>query len=264
LIRPGTARALLFTDLDGTLLDFQTYRPSDEAVNVLRALSGLEVLVVPVSSKTSAEVRPLMADLELGGCAVTEGGAVLETPSKSRIVGLERNRLQSRLGRLRDEGWPVRGMGEMTVDEVVDLTGLSPGGAEGAMTRMASEPFVTTRELTREEAQRLARSAAALGAALTRGGRFWHLMGAGVDKAAGVQQLREELEIGSEIVSAAVGDAWNDLPMLEAVDHGFLLGDAVPMELVPEGVTRLDDLGPTGFVRAVEQVLERWRAAGRI
>jgi mannosyl-3-phosphoglycerate phosphatase len=155
-------------------------------------------------------------------------------------------------------------MGEMTVDEVVDLTGLSPGGAEGAMTRMASEPFVTTRKLTRDEAQQLEHSASALGASLTRGGRFWHLMGPGVDKAAGVQQLRHELEIGDEIVSAAVGDAWNDLPMLCAVDHGFLLGDAVPMELVPEGVTRLDEIGPAGFVRAVDQVLERWRAAGRI
>jgi mannosyl-3-phosphoglycerate phosphatase len=263
-MRPASARALLFTDLDGTLLDFQTYRPSNEAVEILGVLSDLDVLVVPVSSKTTAEVRPLMLDLELAGFAVTEGGAVLETPSESRIVGLERDRLRSRLECLRDEGWPLRGMGEMTVDEVVDLTGLSPDGAAGAMMRMASEPFVTAHELTQNEAQKLERSASELGVSLTRGGRFWHLMGAGVDKAAGVRQLRIALDIGDEIVSAAVGDAWNDLPLLRAVDHGFLLGDAVPVELVPDGVIRLDDIGPTGFVRAVEKVLDRWRADGQI
>ena len=263
-MRPATARALLFTDLDGTLLDFQTYFPSAEAVEALGILAGLQVLVVPVSSKTTAEVRPLMVDLELAGFAVTEGGAVLETPSESRIVGLERDRLRSRLASLRDEGWPVRGMSEMTVAEVVDLTGLAPEGAEGAMKRMASEPFVTTRELTADEARSLSRSASALGASLTRGGRFWHLMGDGVDKAAGVRQLRDELGIGDEVASAAVGDAWNDLSMLRAVDHGFLLGNAVSKEWVPDNVTRFEEIGPKGFVRAVDEVLGRWRADDRI
>ena len=78
----------------------------------------------------------------------------------------------------------------------------------------------------------------------------------------------ERLETAAQALAVALfdadGDAWNDLPMLRAVDHGFLLGDAVPMELVPEGVTRLDEIGPTGFVRVVDQILQRWRAAGRI
>jgi predicted mannosyl-3-phosphoglycerate phosphatase (HAD superfamily) len=45
-----SANGIVFTDLDGTLLDFRTYHPSPPAVALLRALAKLRILVIPVSS----------------------------------------------------------------------------------------------------------------------------------------------------------------------------------------------------------------------
>ncbi len=59
---------MLFTDLDGTLLDLQTYRPSASAVAALRALAANRVAVAAVSSKTAAEIGPLL------GATVAEDG----------------------------------------------------------------------------------------------------------------------------------------------------------------------------------------------
>ncbi len=63
------------------------------------------------------------------------------------------------------------------------------------------------------------------------------------------------------VKTAAIGDAWNDLPMLEEVELGFLLGDAVEPEAVPPGVTRLKRTGPQGFVDAVGRILDTWNAS---
>ena len=55
-----------------------------------------------------------------------------------------------------------------------------------------------------------------------------------------------------------MGDAWNDLPMLDEVEIGFLLGSAVAPDLVPSGVERIDREGPDGFSVAARQLLSIW------
>ena len=99
---------VVFTDLDGTLLDFHTYLPSPAAVALLRELDEMWIQVIPVSSKTSAEIRPLMAELGLAGPAVAEGGPVivLEDGSES-VTGPFREDLED----LRDQFTQMEKMG---------------------------------------------------------------------------------------------------------------------------------------------------------
>ena len=78
---------IVFTDLDGTLLDFHSYSPSPEAVEELRAMRRLNLLVIPVSSKTAEEIRPLMQSLPLTGPAIAEGGAVLLAADGAEYYG---------------------------------------------------------------------------------------------------------------------------------------------------------------------------------
>ena len=99
---------------------------------------------------------------------------------------------------------------------------------------------------------------AKLGASLARGGRFRHLIGRGVDKGAGVRAVLAMISTVDRVKTAAIGDAWNDLPMLEEADLGFLLGNAVNLEAVPPGVTRLEQTGPQGFIDAVGRILGTW------
>jgi mannosyl-3-phosphoglycerate phosphatase family protein len=252
----------IFTDLDGTLLDFHTYLPSPPAIALLRELEAMRIRVIPVSSKTSAEVRPLMKELGLSGPAILEGGPVIvwEDGSES-VTGPCRADLVDVLHQLQDRGWGVRGMSEMSVGEVMGLTGLGDGAARRAMTRSASEPFVMADDPSPSGTAGIADAIVELGASLARGGRFRHLLGRGVGKGAGVRSVLAMIHTIEWARTAAIGDAWNDLPMLEEAKIGFLLGNAVEPEAVPPGVTRLERTGPQGFIDAVGQILGTWNAA---
>lgn len=247
-------RGLLFTDLDGTLLDHDTYRPSPDALRTVERLADHGVLTVPVSSKTAPEIRQLARTARLPEVAVAEGGAVLVLGDLVRPLGTPRSRLLEALDRLRGAGWQVSGMSEMSVEEVSRRTGLDRSASMLAMDRQASEPFVFNALSTPLSVDEVERRLAALDVEVTRGGRFWHLVGRGVDKGAGVEAVCHHYRWTDRTHTAAVGDAWNDLPMLRAVGVGVLLGGRLAPEEVPDGILRVESLGPAGFVRAIDMI----------
>lgn len=155
-------------------------------------------------------------------------------------------------------------MSEMSVDEVCRRTELTPDAARRATERLASEPFVVTGGRSDASIERLDAVVAPHGAAVTRGGRFWHLIGRAIDKRAGVAGVCAHYGLEIDSGTAAVGDAWNDLAMLDAVEVGVLLGHAVADEDLPRGVIRVPTPGPTGFVRATDIIATRlgWRSVG--
>ena len=65
--------AVVYTDLDGTLLDHHTYA-FDEALGAIKALKDRGIPIVPCTSKTRAETVCLMQALELDGDARLAGG----------------------------------------------------------------------------------------------------------------------------------------------------------------------------------------------
>ena len=135
-------RGLLFTDLDGTLLDHDTYRPSSEALRTVDRLARRRVVTVPVSSKTAPEIAHVTRSTGLATVAVAEGGGVLVLPDATHLDGVPRDQLVACLAHLRGAGWSVAGMSEMSVDEVRRRTDLDAESAARAMDRQASEPFV--------------------------------------------------------------------------------------------------------------------------
>ena len=258
---PGSAphSGIVFTDLDGTLLDFHSYAPSPEAVGELGEMLRRRVLVIPVSSKTADEIRHMTQSLPFTGPAIAEGGAVvLAADGSVSVSGPARSELVELLRRLQAGGWPLRGMSEMSVQEVVELTGLDAMAAERAMMRAASEPFIFSTSSGGKDCNGLDRAVAAAGATLVRGGRFWHLHGKGIDKGAGVRSLLVRISNDDVPPTAAIGDAWNDLAMFEEVDMSFILGDAVDSRMLPEGVIRVAASGPPGFVEAVQHIKNSW------
>jgi mannosyl-3-phosphoglycerate phosphatase len=243
-------RGILFTDLDGTLLDFDSYRPSQTAQNLVDGMAQDGILTVPVTSKTAAEVVEITGSTRLAPIAVVEGGAVLLLEDGSTtIIGSRREALIDVLRALRDDGWDVRGFSDMTTGELADLTGLDHAAARRAMERSASEPFLIAPPVP-PDVDKLHRRASELGAGITRGGRFWHLIGHGIDKGSGVRIALETIGRDRPTTTGAVGDAWNDVPMLECVDYPYFLGTRVPPAQLPPGVHRISEEGPGGFVIA--------------
>ena len=238
---------ILFTDLDGTLLDHHTYQPGP-ALPELRRLVAAGVRVVPASAKTPAELAHLMAELGLDGPAIAENGAAVIGPQGERVLGLPYPEVRSRLAAAAEEaGATVRGFGDMPTEEVAARTGLDPGAAERARARRWTETF----ELVTGDAQALATAMRARGLRITRGARFFTAMGRH-DKGDAARLLLAD----GAARSWAVGDAPNDAELLAVVHHPMVVRgyDGNWADLDVPNLRRLDGIGPAGWVLAARVI----------
>lgn len=165
-------------------------------------------------------------------------------------------------------GLPLRGLSAMAPDEVVERLGLSPAEAELAMERQYTEPFAVLigDERTGDEQRldwlgRLQVAADALGLRCTLGDRLYSLQGAH-DKGVAVRMLIECYEAvgGSRPWTMALGDSYNDMEMLAAVDQPVLVrrhdGSYAQGFDLP-GLIRTEGVGPEGWHETVMEMLAR-------
>lgn len=274
-------KLLVFSDLDATLLDPETYQwqPAQEALLALKARdSGL----VLVSSKTYAEVLPLHRELGLSDPFIVEngGGIAPSEDAPERLFTSFRVKLGEpirshggllfALGTRYDEltaalesmglelGCPLNGFGSMLAAEVELLTGLSKQAAARALTRSFDEPFLVPDDL--EGRDDLVHEAARRhGLTAVQGGRFWHLIGhSGKGEAVRVV-IESYCDLCGPLLTVGLGDSPNDFPFLELVDIPVLLGDSqTTLEVSPAlaGIRRNPKAGPEGWSDAVFGILD--------
>lgn len=245
-------RAVVFSDLDGTLLDHESYSWA-AAAPALEALKAAGVPLVLASSKTAAEIAPLHAALGLADApAIVENGAGLWHPEEDGADDNAYRALRRALEALPKELRVFfRGFGDMSAFEVAEITGLSREAAARARNRQHSEPGIWTGD----EATR-ARFLAALdeqGIVARRGGRFLTLS-FGATKADRMAQVAAGL---GATTTLALGDAPNDVEMLEAADAGVIVkndhGPPLPRLAGEDGgrIIRTEAPGPHGWNWAV-------------
>jgi mannosyl-3-phosphoglycerate phosphatase len=261
--------AVVFTDLDGTLLDHHTY--SWEAARpALDELIRRRLPLVLCSSKTRAEMVLLQRELGTEGLLIVEnGGGIFSSGGgplnflfdevadglPARVFGVSYIELRAGLLELRGMFGPgVRGFGDTDPAGVAEWTGLPLAQAELAWHREFDEPFLWEPEPSMKDVTLAAERLTARGLKLTRGGRFWHLIG-GNDKGRAVNWLLERWasRAGHRPRSLALGDSENDLPMLTAVDSGVLVERYAGGHLSPRPpqVGIVAGRGPEGWNRAV-------------
>jgi mannosyl-3-phosphoglycerate phosphatase len=255
-------RTVVVSDLDGTLLDHETYA-FDAAWPALDCLERDAIPLVLCSSKTRAEIEPLRAELRNGHPFISENGGALFIPDgyfAFDIDGAERRDayLVVRLGDAYADlvtalaaaacasGVRVRGFADMTDADVASATGLTIDQARLARRREFDEPFEVLdpdgeASLTAEIARR--------GKRWTTGGRFHHIVGRN-DKAEAVRLLASLYRRAFGAVrTIGLGDAPNDAGFLAEVDVPIVIPSARAAELqtlVPEArvATRR---GPAGW-----------------
>ncbi len=254
--------SLVATDLDGTLLDRDTYAfaPARPALDALRAAG---VPLVLVSSKTRTEIEPLAAAIGTPGPLVVEnGGAIVEPDGSVLVLGVTRDRLLEELpGVAREAGVRVRPFAEMSVTEVAALTGLPEGQAALAVRREYDEPFVVEDVSGRDPDvdARLDKAARARGLRVTHGGRVHHLTGP-ADKGQALRAIARGMPGGVEGDVVGLGDAANDLSLLLAATRPIVMPrpdgtlDPTLAAHLP-GVERAPAPGPAGWSAAVLAVL---------
>jgi len=262
---------LVFTDLDGSLLDHYNYDWSP-AADWLRRLREAGTPVIPVSSKTRAELLPLRRELALEATPfIAENGAVIGLPSNWQHARLDRDPrdigglciktpgvdsafLRRRLTVLRERlDLRFRILSELSVAAVVEATGLSEAGAERARLREGSEPLLWDDDEAALE--RLRHSLANDGLMLTRGGRFWHVMG-DVDKGRSLRWLvaRYQALRGVTPETLGLGDGPNDVSLLEAVEAPVLIRGEhrQPVEVRHVALYRTRETGPRGWAEGLD------------
>jgi mannosyl-3-phosphoglycerate phosphatase len=268
-------RLVLFSDLDGTLLDQETYdwSPAKPALEKLR-LAGLPLVLN--SSKTAPEIRALRGDLGNRHPYIVENGAAVIIPAgyfgpsaagqdagtsgDEEVIsfGAPRSELLRVLKGLRQEGYSFVSFEDMTNEDLALHTGLPVASAALAKQRLATEPV-----LWRDHDVEIPFFRKALedrGLRLVRGGRFYHVMGA-YDKAEAMQTLMDRyraLYADDNIISIALGDGPNDRRMLEQADIAIVIKSAGPAPLQLSGQQRVmysDKKGPEGWNECVTIVL---------
>lgn len=262
---------LIFTDLDGTLLDHQTYSLKG-AASTLQRLRQLFIPLILTSSKTRAEIRKLQGQLGLNEAFISEnGGGIFSPPGhalpdaeviakfdgeEGKLFGRSYAYIRTIFAACRDV-YNIRGFGDMSVEEIMRLTGLGREDAQLAAIRDFTEPFYFVSDIRPEQ---LREDVSRSGLTITRGGRFYHLMGTGQDKGRAVEETIRLFQAGrgSNVLTVGLGDAQNDYSMLKVVDIPVLMpkpdGSYVEME-VP-GLRKAPFPGSRGWGMVVADILD--------
>ena len=266
-----TAPLIIFSDLDGTLLDHETY--SFEAARpALEALREANVPLILCTSKTRPETERWRQTLDNAHPFIVENGGAVFVPegyfgASARFdrrdggygileFGRPYAEIRKALGAIRaSTGLPLRGFGDMTVDEIAACCGLTRSDAGLAAAREYDEPFEGIESGALAQVVQEARSR---GLRVVGGGRFHHLTG-GSNKGRAVRALRALFEADRGPVSAVgLGDSANDEPMLRAVERPVIIRrpDGAHFEAADlAGLIVTSHPGPEGWREAVLGIL---------
>jgi mannosyl-3-phosphoglycerate phosphatase family protein len=262
-------RMVIFSDLDGSLLDSRTYSFA-QAAEALSLIRQQGVPLVLCSSKTRVELESCRKLLGNDDPFISENGGGVFIPQDSFpgqaegeqrgayrviVLGTPYDKVRRMFIELRERlGIAVWGFGDMTPEEVAELTGLSPEEAKRAKQRDFDEPFIF--EGVPDE--RFLQAIEGAGLRWTQG-RYFHLMG-NHHKGKAVNLLASLYKRQYKtVVTVGLGDSLNDLPFLLAVDKPVLIrredGSHDPRIEIP-GLYRTEQIGPAGWNEAVLRLLE--------
>jgi mannosyl-3-phosphoglycerate phosphatase len=216
--------SVIFTDLDGTLLELDG-RICPEAKATLARLEGLGIAVCPLTSKTVAELSPLLRDLGLSSPAGFENGAGVffpggpaqlfetATPVSALRQIAEDIRVKTRA--------PLRTLWELADEELGQLTGLPSSSIPAVRQRLATAPLLVDEEWDQALADALPTDR---DLTLIRGNRFLHLQG-NHHKGTALIRLLSGIPHPPGCV-VACGDSPNDMQMLAAADIRVVIPSA--------------------------------------
>lgn len=265
---------IIFTDMDGTLLDHYTY-DFTPVEGVLEALKQKDIPVIPTTSKTFAELQVLRSRIGLDGPFIVENGAAVCIPHgffKQKPAGTvwqdnywcksfsySKNYWINLLDVIADEfDGEFKQFSKMSIADIQDATGLSEDDATLASKRQYGEPVLWMGTESRK--QQFIKAVAQRGATPLEGGRFVHVSG-DCNKGTALQWFVEEYrrQHAQTVTSIALGDGKNDIAMMEEADIAIRIASPShpPPELQKQENVYTSTLqGPSGWAEMINQLLE--------
>jgi mannosyl-3-phosphoglycerate phosphatase len=271
-----TPKLIIFTDLDGTLLDRNTYSFQRAKLSLhLILLKGIPLIFS--SSKTRAEIELYRKQLENNHPFISENGGAVFVPKHyfsfpfpydrelEEYFALELGTFYLQIVEVlesikKETGISIKGFSDLSEEEIKSLCGLSLEEAKLAKQREYDEPFII--EGGETEVDTVTKKIKVKGMHYVWGGKFHHILGKN-DKGKAIEILKELYENEFFSVSTVgIGDSLNDLPMLSAVDHPIFLRKKegfLPEALSPiQNLTIIDGTGPQAWSNAILNVVKRF------
>ncbi len=255
---------LVFSDVDGTLIDHDTYE-YHAAREGLTLIKQRAVPLILVSSKTMPEMEILHRELNLEGPFIFENGGGIVWPearSNPEYIGMAASELREKRRDLEAVlGEPVQFITDMAIEEVMEYTGLARERAHLSRQRLTSLPFImpSGRNFSGEDLKNVNSGLSRIGLSMTKGGRFYHFLSARTDKGSAIKRVIDYYKriIDADIVTIGVGDSENDIAMFKVVDIPVAVRrkDGTIIETAMDHVRKMKGVGPAGFTEAILTIL---------
>lgn len=265
---------LIFTDLDGSLLDHHDYSYTD-AKPAIQRLKNDHIPIIFTTSKTRAEVLALRSEMKNEDPFIVENGAAVlipkgyfpEMPADCEEYGefwvyalsKPRQHWLNLLDSMPSEfAASFHNFDAMSLDEIASSTGLSLAQAELANTREYSEPIQWLGN--DQDKQAFVEALEAKGGTVLQGGRFLNLSGKhckGVALKWLAKQYRD-FSVPCELSTLALGDSQNDVSMLEVADHACLIRSPshTPPKLKRDSSYLITSrMGPKGWAQGINNII---------
>ncbi len=279
-------KILIYTDLDGTLLNHHTYS-FKKALPALAEIKRRNISLILCSSKTRGELEEYQRKLRIKSPFISENGGAIFIPKgyfnnlrndlkvKGKYMVLElgtpykelRMRLIEASRKFRMK---VIGFGDLTAKQIASMFNLSPKEARLAKKREYDEPFYFSGGTKPKQLRAIEKEFKRSGLNLTKGGRFFHLLGQN-NKGKAVRLLTRMYKHNwntdlaaqdSSLLTVGMGDSLNDLPMLEAVDIPILVKQRHSIydkEILKRlKVQKAKGIGPLGWNQAILDLVSKY------
>ena len=267
-----TEQNIVYTDLDGTMIDHHTYSYID-SLDAINLAKNKKIPIIICTSKTRTEIEKYRSELNIRDPFISENGGAIFIPknyfqfdfnfdketAKYKIIefGTSVDALRLVLDRIKQKGYKLTTFNDMTTKELSIDAGMTEENAVGAKTREYDEAFKIK---NKKDEKNILHIIEEQGYNSTKGGRYYHIMGKN-DKGKAVLILsdlfrRKYKDLGRDIKTIALGDGNNDIPMLKEVDIPILVKNSSNPELEIDFDVRRTTLdGPKGWSKSIKELI---------
>lgn len=259
---------VVFSDIDGTILDRDTYSYAN-SLSAIKQLQDHKIPLVLCSAKTKAEMDVLVGVFGIKDPFIVENGSAIVIPkgyfqfssgqdegTAMRIeLGGKVDRFESKLrATLEAEHIDYNSFSDMTPESVAKHTGMSLEQSQLARSR----EYTMTLVVSKEEILRAKKLIESNGLICFSGGKSLTVGDTG-NKGVAVRRLSDLYTKAHEhITTYAFGDGENDMSMLQEVDFPILVQSSTGVwaDSTSTRIIKIPKVGPDGFSAGVEDIVK--------
>ncbi|WP_020530589.1 HAD-IIB family hydrolase [Flexithrix dorotheae] len=267
------AKPIIFTDLDGTLIDFKTYS-FERTKDTVEKLTQKGIPIVFCSSKTRVEQAYYRKALKNEHPFITENGSAIFVPSgyfnfdfdyqkeienyKVIELGVDYKTIRKTIESAREKTKVANfGYADLDLEEISSIIKLAPEAAKRASTRDYTETIIKG-DVTSPAFEEFKEELLQNNLICVSGGKYHTVMGKQSDKGKAVEKLASLYRKAfGEVLTIGLGDSANDQPLLKVVDQGYLVQKPGNYweDMDIDGLNKINGIGPEGWVLATSPLL---------